>query len=48
LLMKNSPYINGQNWNEAISLANQSYNDKDISQKEFISLIQKAKKIYAK
>ena len=24
------------------------YNDKDISQKEFISLIQKAKKIYAK
>lgn len=47
-LMKNSPYINNSSLSDAVSLANQSYNDKDVFQKEFIALIQKAKKIYAK
>ena len=47
-LMKNAQYINNSGWGDAVSLASQSYNDKDVSQKEFIALIQKAKKIYTK
>ncbi len=47
-LMKNSSYLNRASWNDALSLAKQSYNSKDIAQKEFISLIQKAKEIYLK
>ena len=47
-LMKNSSYIDNTSFSDAVSLASQSHNDKDISQKEFIALIQKVKKIYAK
>ena len=47
-LMKNSVYINNSNWSDAVSLANRSYNNKDVLQKEFIALIQKAKRIYAR
>jgi Ca-activated chloride channel homolog len=47
-LMKNSLYTNNSSLSDAFSLANQSYNEKDVFQKEFIALIQKAKKIYAK
>jgi Ca-activated chloride channel family protein len=47
-LMKNSQNINNASWSEAVSLANQSYDDKDVFQKEFFALMQKAKKIYAK
>jgi Ca-activated chloride channel family protein len=48
MLMKNSIYLNNVSWSDAVSLANQSYNNKDASQKEFLELIQQAKKIYSK
>ncbi|HXB45232.1 MAG TPA: von Willebrand factor type A domain-containing protein [Puia sp.] len=47
-LMKNSHYTNNYRWSDAVSVASQSFNDKDVAQKEFMTLIQKAKKIYAK
>ena len=47
-LMKNSSFINPSSWSDAVSLANNSYNSKDVLQKEFIALLQKAKKIYSK
>jgi hypothetical protein len=36
------------NWDDLIDLANQSYDPDDVAQKEFITLAEKAKKIYAK
>jgi Ca-activated chloride channel homolog len=47
-LMKESKYMRQVNWDDAIELATQSYDPKDEAQKEFISLIEQAKKIYAK
>ncbi|HLK30556.1 MAG TPA: von Willebrand factor type A domain-containing protein [Puia sp.] len=47
-LMKNSSLLNNTNWSDAISLAKDSYNNKDVAQKDFIEMIQKAKKIYLK
>jgi Ca-activated chloride channel family protein len=48
LLLKNSAYAKAISWNDAIILANESYNSDDPVQKEFITLIEKAKKIYGK
>jgi Ca-activated chloride channel homolog len=47
-LLKTSKYFKNVSWNDAIILANQSYNSKDAVQKEMIDLLEKAKKIYAK
>lgn len=47
-LLKTSKYFKNVSWNDAIILANQSYNAKDAVQKEMIDLIEKAKKIYSK
>ena len=48
MLLKNSPYAKAISWNDAIILANESHNSNDPVQKEFITLIEKAKKIYSK
>lgn len=48
LLLKNSPYAKNISWNDAIILANESHNANDAVQKEFITIVEKAKKIYGK
>jgi Ca-activated chloride channel family protein len=45
-LLKNSPYMRNVNWNDAAIMADESHNPADAIQKEFISMIAKAKKIY--
>lgn len=47
-LLKESPYAKHMTWNEAIIAANDSYDPYDPVQQEFIKIISKAKKIYAK
>jgi len=47
-LLKNSKYFKNVSWNDALILANQSYNTKDAVQKEMIDLIEKARRIYGK
>ncbi|MDE3247568.1 MAG: von Willebrand factor type A domain-containing protein [Bacteroidota bacterium] len=48
LLLKESPYAKGISWNDPLVLANESCNSSDAVQKEFITLVEKAKKIYGK
>ena len=48
LLLKDSPYAKGISWNDPLVLANESCNSSDAVQKEFITLVEKAKKIYGK
>jgi Ca-activated chloride channel family protein len=47
-LLKKSKYMQRVNWDDTIELASQSYDANDVAQKEFIGLLEKAKKIYAK
>lgn len=47
-MLKSSPYAKQMNWNETIIAANESYDHLDPVQKEFVQLLQKAKKIYSK
>ncbi len=47
-LLKKSKYFKNVSWNDTIMLANECYDPNDPLQKEFISLLEKAKKIYAK
>ena len=48
LLLKNSSYAKNISWSDAIILANESFNVNDAVQKEFITIVEKAKKIYGK
>jgi Ca-activated chloride channel homolog len=47
-MLKLSKYIKTVNWNEVIYIATQSANADDPLQTEFITILEKAKKIYAK
>ena len=47
-LLKKSKYMQRINWDDIIELASQSYDANDTAQKEFMDLLEKAKKIYAK
>ncbi|WEK36253.1 MAG: von Willebrand factor type A domain-containing protein [Candidatus Pseudobacter hemicellulosilyticus] len=47
-LLKYSPYVKSNAWNEAILVASDACNPNDAIQKEYIGMISKAKKIYAK
>jgi len=47
-LLKESPFAKQVTWNETIIAANESYDKMDPVQKEFITIIEKAKKIYTK
>lgn len=47
-LLKQSKYSKLYTWNDAIILAHQTHNPQDPLQKEFVGMIEKAKKIYSK
>jgi Ca-activated chloride channel family protein len=47
-LLKESVHSKQISWNETIIAANESYDPADPVQKEFITIIEKAKKIYSK
>ncbi len=47
-LLKLSKYANSISWNDVIIMANQAVNPDDPLQKEFVTLLEKAKKIYAR
>jgi len=47
-LLKQSKYAKFANWNDAIILANQSYDKGNGLQKEYIEIVVQAKKIYAR
>jgi len=47
-ILKNSQYTRMIGWNDALILANESFNKDDALQVEFVSIIEKAKKIYMK
>jgi Ca-activated chloride channel family protein len=47
-LLKKSKHFREVNWNETIRLAQECYNPEDYLQKEFIVLLEKAKRIYAR
>jgi len=47
-LLKRSKSIRRISWSDVIILANESYNPNDYLQKEFVGMVEKAKKIYAK
>jgi Ca-activated chloride channel homolog len=47
-LLKNSKYTKAINWNDAIIMANESLSPGDFTQKEFLTLVEKAKKIYGR
>jgi Ca-activated chloride channel family protein len=47
-LLKISPYLQKTSWDELELIAKASYDPNDVSQSEYIILIDKAKKIYHK
>jgi Ca-activated chloride channel family protein len=47
-LIKESRYMLHMKWEDAIDLANQNIDPDDLTEKEFVTLIEKAKKIYSK
>jgi Ca-activated chloride channel homolog len=47
-LLKASKYYKNVSWNDAIIIANQSFNPKDAVQKEMLDLMEKAKRIYSR
>ena len=47
-LLKESKYSKKYSWNDAIILASQSQDENDPLQKEFVLMIEKAKRIYSK
>ncbi|MBE7170956.1 MAG: von Willebrand factor type A domain-containing protein [Williamsia sp.] len=47
-LLKKSKYSKNLSWSDVIELAEASYDQKDSLQKEFIELLEKAKKVYQK
>jgi Ca-activated chloride channel family protein len=47
-LLKESAYAKEVSWNDAVIAANESYDKSDPAQTEFVAIVEKAKKIYAK
>jgi Ca-activated chloride channel family protein len=47
-LLKKSSFMKQVNWDDVMEIASQSVDQNDISQTEFLGLVDKAKKIYAK
>lgn len=47
-LLKKSKYFKNVSWNNTIGLTNNCYNPNDPLQKEFVEILEKAKKIYGK
>lgn len=47
-LLKHSDFVHKNSWKELLLLANQSYSRQDGLQKEFVTIVEKAKKIYSR
>jgi Ca-activated chloride channel family protein len=47
-LLRNSTFIKNTDWDDIISIGEASSNSSDLLQKEFIKLVQQAKKLYSK
>lgn len=47
-LLRNTVNYKSNSWNDILQLANSNYDATDIPQKEFITLVEKAKEIYSK
>jgi Ca-activated chloride channel family protein len=47
-VLRSSPFTKDFSWNELLILASEASNDNDPLQKEFISIVQKAKALYSK
>jgi Ca-activated chloride channel family protein len=47
-ILKESKYVKKINWNDVLRIADASINPSDIAQKEFIAIVEKAKKIYGR
>jgi Ca-activated chloride channel homolog len=45
-LLRESKFIKDKGWGDALAIAQQSYDPQDVSQKEFVSLLEKGKTIY--
>ena len=46
--LRASPFTKNVEWNDIISIANSSADANDIQQKEFVSIVEKAKGLYLK
>ena len=46
--LRSSTYVKDAEWNDVLSIANLSADMNDLQQKEFVSLVQKAKSLYSK
>jgi Ca-activated chloride channel family protein len=47
-MVKKSKFMKGISWNDVLQIASDAFDNNYYSQKEFISLLQKAKIIYSK
>jgi Ca-activated chloride channel family protein len=47
-LLKDSKYARNYSWADVIKLATESQDENDAIQEEFITIIEKAKKVYGK
>lgn len=47
-LLRNSPFIKTTDWDDIIAVAEKASSPNDLLQKEFLSLVQQAKKLYSK
>jgi Ca-activated chloride channel homolog len=47
-LLKESKYVKRINWNDVLRVADASVNPTDLAQKEFITMVEKARKIYGR
>jgi Ca-activated chloride channel homolog len=47
-ILKESKYVKKINWNDVLRIADASVNPRDVTQKEFITIVEKAKKIYGR
>ena len=47
-MLRYSPYLKNTNWNDIVTWATSSSDNKDILQQEFVSIVQQAKTLYSK
>jgi len=47
-LIRSSQFVKNISWNDVLAVASESFDPKDTSQKEFISLVKQAKMVYSR
>jgi Ca-activated chloride channel homolog len=47
-ILKESKYVKRINWNDVLRIADASLNTSDVAQKEFITIVEKARKVYGR